>query len=204
MAQSKNLALGIDLGTTSVKISLIDIDTRGLVFNTSEPTLADIPCPGSKDWAEQDVPKILKAACTCLTRVTEKNRNKICCVSISGQMHGILLWNSDEQLSVSDSNILSCSSSLITWEDKRATKDFLSKLPSPDSHTPIATGFGCVTLFWLLKNRPDLLIGYDTAGGIMDYLVMLLCGLDKPVMSNQIASSWGYFSCERNSWNFEM
>lgn len=203
MSSEKRLCLGLDLGTTSIKISLVDTDTKKLVFSTTEPTEADIINDVKSDWAEQDVKKILSALCACLMRITEKNRSSISCISISGQMHGVVLWNSENQIPISEVAIQSCTSSLITWEDKRASKEFLSKLPKPDSHQGISTGFGCVSLFWLMKNCPDMLVEYDTAGSIMDYVATLLCGLDKPVMSNQIAASWGYFDTEYNTWNFE-
>jgi len=204
MSTPKRLCLGVDLGTTSVKISLVDVDTRRSVFSTTEPTEANIQNKDKSDRSEQNVGKILTALCSCLMRITEKNKSNISCISISGQMHGIMLWHSENQLSLEDNNIQAHSSSLITWEDRRTTKDFISKIPKPDSHQGISSGFGCVTLFWILKNSPDMLVTYDTAGDIMDYVVTLLCGLDKPVMSNQIAASWGYFDTECNSWNFEM
>ena len=68
------------------------------------------------------------------------------------------------------------------------------------------SGFGCVSLFWLARNEPELFIQErcDCAGGIMDYLVTVLCGLDQPVMSEHIAASWGYYNTETRSWNLEM
>lgn len=204
MSDQKRISLGIDLGTTSVKISLVDIDAQCLVFSTSEPTQADIPKSDHPEHAEQDVSKIFRALCACLTQVTENNRSNICCISVSGQMHGVTLWNTEAQEPISESNIQPCSSTLITWEDKRATKEFLNVLPEPDSHLGISSGFGCVTLFWVMKNSPEMLVHFDTAGGVMDYFTMLLCGLDKPVMSSQIAASWGYFNTDNNSWNHDM
>lgn len=46
-------------------------------------------------------------------------------------------------------------SNLITWQDGRCNSGFLASLPKPASHLSVATGFGCATIFWLLKNRYD-------------------------------------------------
>lgn len=46
-------------------------------------------------------------------------------------------------------------SELITWQDGRCSTDFLSLLPKPHSHVSVATGFGCATIFWFIKNRSE-------------------------------------------------
>ena len=197
------LCLGIDLGTTSVKVSLLDITSKSLIFSTSEPTSADVDTEAKR--SEQDVSKIMQAVCTCLTRITDKNRASVKCISVSGQMHGVLLWNSDLQSSLADGKlIVNDTSNIITWQDQRASGDYIVSLPKPDSHQNIAAGFGCVTLFWLAQFEPESFVMYNTAGSIMDYMIVLLCGLDKPVMSDQIATSWGYFCSETGTWNTQM
>ncbi|KAL4224095.1 hypothetical protein ACF0H5_017549 [Mactra antiquata] len=199
-----SLSLGVDLGTTSVKVSLVDILSKSLIFCTSEPTNSDINKEDIQGF-EQDVSKIFDAVVSCLIRITDKNRSLIKCISISGQMHGVLLWNSQNQSGLGENTITaSNNSNLYTWQDKRATAEFLASLPKPDSHQNVSTGFGCVTLFWLQRFDQEKLVLYDVVGGIMDYLVMLLCGLECPVMSHQIATSWGYFCSEKMSWNTEI
>ncbi|EDL12717.1 carbohydrate kinase-like, isoform CRA_a, partial [Mus musculus] len=64
-------------------------------------------------------------------------------------------------------------------------------------------GFGCATIFWLLKNSPEFLKSYDAAGTIQDYVVAMLCGLPRPLMSDQNAASWGYFNTQSQSWNLD-
>lgn len=54
-------------------------------------------------------------------------------------------------------------SHLVTWQDGRCSSSFLASLPQPESHLSVATGFGCATIFWLLKNRyGQLLPGWPT------------------------------------------
>lgn len=205
MENNENLCLGIDLGTTSVKITIIDTATKAQVFTTTETTNAYITSSFGSLGAEQSIPRIMDAVCACILRATDKTRSNIRCIAVSGQMHGVVLWNSDGKTPLSNTlDLASFTSNLYTWEDRRATTQFLISLPKTDSHQPISAGFGNVTLFWLARNEPELLVKYDTAGGVMDFLTTLLCGLDKPVMSNQIACSWGYFSCQTGTWNLDM
>ena len=48
-------------------------------------------------------------------------------------------------------------SQLFTWQDGRCTPEFLSSLPTPQSHLKLASGLGCCTILWLLKNKKELL-----------------------------------------------
>ncbi|NXR98262.1 SHPK Sedoheptulokinase, partial [Oxylabes madagascariensis] len=95
-------------------------------------------------------------------------------------------------------------SRLVTWQDGRCSPTFLASLPLPQSHVSLATGFGCATVYWYLKNSPDFLKAYDAAGTIQDYVVAMLCDLQKPLMSVQNAASWGYFNCRNKSWNTDI
>ena len=96
-------------------------------------------------------------------------------------MHGVMLWRSGEAWSrnardqlVVGTNI----SSLYTWQDGRCSPDFLRTLPFPRSHLGwadqqvqqqpthfffhrLSTGYGCPTIFWLLKNKTDFLCKFD-------------------------------------------
>ncbi|XP_072604083.1 sedoheptulokinase isoform X2 [Vulpes vulpes] len=95
-------------------------------------------------------------------------------------------------------------SHLVTWQDGRCSSGFLASLPQPESHLNVASGFGCATIFWLLKNSPELLKSYDAAGTIHDYVVAMLCGLPRSLMCDQNAASWGYFNTQSQSWNLEI
>ncbi|XP_069800484.1 sedoheptulokinase isoform X2 [Dendropsophus ebraccatus] len=123
-------------------------------------------------------------------------------------MHGVLLWRTNQGCHWinSENRVFEPKevSQLVTWEDGRCTADFLSSLPQPQSHLNVASGFGCATVFWYLKNRPEFLQQYDAAGTIQDYVVSMLCGLQKPLMSVQNAASWGYFSTRTKTWNMDI
>lgn len=55
-------------------------------------------------------------------------------------------------------------SPLVTWQDGRCSSGFLASLPQPESHLSVASGFGCATIFWFLKNRYGQLIFESGAG----------------------------------------
>lgn len=61
----EKLILGIDIGTSSVKISLLDSCTSKSIYVKSVPTTAKIN-PSHQKGDEQDVVKILKALQDCL------------------------------------------------------------------------------------------------------------------------------------------
>lgn len=95
-------------------------------------------------------------------------------------------------------------SALYTWQDTRCKPDFLESLPKPDSHLKCYSGYGCATLLWMLKHKPDKLKTFNCSATVQDFIVAMLCDLQKPVMSDQNAASWGYYNTEDHSWNTEI
>lgn len=95
-------------------------------------------------------------------------------------------------------------SALYTWQDTRCKPEFLDSLPKPNSHLKCFSGYGCATLLWMLKHKPDKLKNFSYAGTVQDFVVAMLCELETPIMSDQNAASWGYFNTEDNEWNSEI
>ncbi|XP_002735979.1 sedoheptulokinase-like [Saccoglossus kowalevskii] len=200
---SPSYILGIDLGTTSVKAALIDRDTKEVVSSVSRETCAGVCSDLGILGNEQDPSKIIRACSMCVSGLPKHSLIKVSSIGVSGQMHGCLLWKSGEGWARRGTGRLDVGkcSQLITWQDQRCTSDFLRSLPAPKSHLRLSTGHGCATLFWMKRNKPDLLDSYDCAGTIQDFLVAMLCGLEKPVMSVQNAASWGYYDTVNKVWN---
>ncbi|CAG2104277.1 unnamed protein product, partial [Medioppia subpectinata] len=123
-------------------------------------------------------------------------------------MHGCVLWDNQSyyeytaksgELKVSQTNGVS---DLYNWQDSRCDHQFIASLPTPDSYaTRVSSGFGCATIFWINKHSPQLLSQFNSGGTVMDFIVAVLCGLKRPVMSTQNAMSWGYFDPIVHSWN---
>lgn len=203
---SAGFVLGIDLGTTSVKVVLLDAQSKTVTDCASFPTNSDITCTQDTHAKEQDPVLIIAALDRCMDALPKDKLQKVKRIGICGQMHGILLWKSNAgcewlKTDAVTRYIPKGISQLITWQDGRCSKSFLSFLPLPDSHMSVATGFGCATIFWYKINRPQFLSGFNVAGTIQDYVVSMLCNLDNCVMTAQNAASWGYFNTTTNQWN---
>lgn len=196
--------LGVDVGTTSVKAVLLDPRTRTAVETRCLPTEAEITDTSGGKAKEQDTGRIIDALNRCVGLLSADRRHRVRAVAVSGQMHGLLLWKPETGCDWSrDAFTPSDTSQLITWQDGRCDPAFLSTLPPPQSHVSVATGFGCATIFWFLKHRPDFLESFSAAGTVQDYVVSMLCGLDVCVMTPQNAASWGFFNTTSNQWNMD-
>uniref|UniRef100_T1J2S7 Sedoheptulokinase n=1 Tax=Strigamia maritima TaxID=126957 RepID=T1J2S7_STRMM len=206
MATTSNhlCVLGIDIGTSSVKLSVIEKSTRLLLHLCSKETNtnnAKISLADGTD--EQDVSNIFSALHDCLVQINEW-ADRIDTIAVTGQMHGVVLWQHKENFWCAQSQKFQFNeiSPLYTWQDARCSRKFLATLP-PDPHSSISTGFGCATLFWLHENHPQFLSKFNRAGTIQDLLVVALCNLSFPLMSEQNAASWGYFDLINTTWNLE-
>uniref|UniRef100_A0A3B4Z8M0 Sedoheptulokinase n=1 Tax=Stegastes partitus TaxID=144197 RepID=A0A3B4Z8M0_9TELE len=184
-AVMSNFILGLDVGTTSVKVVLLETGSR------------------SEAAKEQDTGRIVDAVNRCLGLLPADKLQRVSRIGVTGQMHGVLFWKAKSGCDWSDRDFFTArdTSQLITWQDGRCSSDFLSSLPKPDSHLSMATGFGCATIFWYMKHRPEFLEAFTAAGTIQDYLVSMLCGLEGCVMTPQNAASWGFFNTSSNQWN---
>ncbi len=102
------IALGLDLGTTSISAVAVGED-GGLVAKTTKVHHADLKSLPT-GHAEQSPAVILDAAIDALRDVGSKLREPPSCLGITGQMHGVVLI--DEALQPL--------TNLITWQDKRS------------------------------------------------------------------------------------
>jgi len=205
--------LGIDLGTTTVKVVAMRAKDKAIVGSWSCKTEASVVSDAGSLASEQDVTKIMSAVDACLHEIPADLTASITKMGVSGQMHGLVMWT--RQSHISDDRILLLSpsslcealssfsklSNLYTWQDGRCTTEFLSSLPAPDSHLRIASGFGCCTMFWLNRHEPGCLECYRCAATVQDLLVAVLCDLEEPLMSTHNAASWGYFDPVAKEWN---
>lgn len=89
-------ALGFDVGSSSIKASLVDVDSRTCVATVSAPE-QEMPITARRsDWAEQD-PRMwwrYMVECTQLLR-RQWRLDQVASVGISYQMHGLVAVDSD-------------------------------------------------------------------------------------------------------------
>lgn len=169
------LLLGIDLGTSSVKVSVIDASTQQTVATAQYPeTEAEIISlhPG---WAEQTPDswwEQVQLAILKLHAGRAYNPADIGAIGIAYQMHGLVLVDKDQQ--VIRNSIIWCDSRAVETGDKAfdtigRDKCLLHLLNSPGNFT-------ASKLAWVKKNEPAI---YEKIDKVMlpgDFIGMKLTG----------------------------
>ncbi|MBA2754385.1 MAG: xylulokinase [Chloroflexia bacterium] len=149
-ARNGALYAGIDLGTSAVKVLVVD--GGGSVVGRGEAGYpVDRPRPG---WAEQD-PETWWAAAgdACRAAITGLDPRRVAGIGVTGQMHGTVLLGADDRPV----------RPAIIWMDQRSTaqvaeitggvgRDRLIALAG----SPLATGFQAATVAWCRRHEPEL------------------------------------------------
>ena len=182
--------LGIDLGTSSVKVVVFALDGSIAGIGSAEyPILT--PLVG---YAEQDPEDWWRATAFAVRQAMDKaGRPDISGIGFSGQMHGFVLIGTDRR----------ALSPAIIWADQRST-DLLPEIASivgPDLKkcgTAPAAGFLISTLFWLQRHQPELLDRALTLLMPKDYIRLKITGSLGTDESD--ASATGIFDVERRTW----
>ena len=189
------LLLGIDLGTSSVKVSVVNAQTQQCIASASHPeTEADIIAlhPG---WAEQSPDlwweNVKQAILKC--NASEKyNPQDICAIGIAYQMHGLVLV--DRQRHVLRNSIIWCDSRAVEIGNKAfhdiGEETCLSHLLNSPGN------FTASKLAWVKENEPAV---YERTDKVMlpgDFVAMKMTGECTTTMS---ALSEGVFWDFRNS-----
>jgi xylulokinase len=157
--------LGIDLGTGSVKLMLVDPEGRERVASRSYPI--ESPEPG---FAETDPETWLDAIRDAARELPALGALRA--IGLSGQMHGVVATRLDGLDPVARA---------ILWADRRGMKylDRFEGVP-PDmarrmSNAP-AAGLTATTLLWLKHEKPGFLQSFDRALFPKDYIRAQLTG----------------------------
>ena len=133
--------LGIDLGTASLKLAIVDEDGREIAFSNAAYTVSTRH-PG---WAETPVDEWWNALVAAASRLPANEREAVRGIGFSGQMHGVVLTD-DEGHALRPAML---------WPDTRA-RDLLDAWPSPQTN-PVAPGMAGPLLRWIALNEPALL-----------------------------------------------
>jgi xylulokinase len=136
--------LGIDLGTSSLKALVLDVD--GAIVGTASATYPmTTPQPG---WAESNPEDWWEAAGPAVRQAAGTHGSEIAAIGLSGQMHGVVL--SDDAGQPLRPAIL--------WPDGRSRRQLetyseLSNERRRRLGNPLATGMAGPTLLWLRDNE---------------------------------------------------
>src|ERR1700732_1867780 len=182
--------LGIDLGTSSVKVVVYATDgsIRG-IGSAEYPILTP-----SVGYAEQEPEDWWRATVVAVRQAMEKaGRPEIAGIGFSGQMHGFVLIGNDR----------TALGPAIIWADQRSA-DLLPEIKSivgPDLKrcgTAPAAGFLISTMYWLQRHQPELLDRALTLLMPKDYIRLKITGGLGTDESD--ASATGIFDVERRTW----
>jgi xylulokinase len=95
MAPSKEILIGIDVGTSATKVVAFNLSGKALASAGRDYPLS-MPRPG---WSEQDPDDWWKATVACLRAICKKiDPSRVSGVSFSGQMHGSVFLDGKNQV----------------------------------------------------------------------------------------------------------
>jgi xylulokinase len=169
------LLLGIDIGTSSVKVSVVDAATQKTVATAQYPDEESPITALYPGWAEQSPDMWWEQAQQAITKCNTSglyNPQDIAAIGIAYQMHGLVLVDKDQKL-LRDS---------IIWCDSRAVEIGQQAFDAIGheeclSHLLNSPGnFTASKLAWVKQNEPAI---YDHIDKIMlpgDYIAMKLSG----------------------------
>ena len=175
--------LGIDIGTASVKLMLIDREQR-VVGTHSIPLEVERPQPG---WSEQD-PESWVAATSegidALAKQYPKEIGAVRGIGLSGQMHGATL------LDKADRPLRPC----ILRDDSRAAEEAAELDRDPKfrgvTGNAVLPSSTAARIVWLERHEPKCFHQINKVVGPKDYVRLWLAGDCATDMSDASGTSW--------------
>ncbi|WP_347157768.1 xylulokinase [Pontibacter chitinilyticus] len=187
------LLLGIDIGTSSIKVSVVDAQTQQCVASAQYPDTETAITSTQPGWAEQSPEMWWEHAQMALGRANASgkyNPQDIGAIGIAYQMHGLVVVDKQQQV-LRDS---------IIWCDSRAVEIGNSAFDAIGhekslSHLLNSPGnFTASKLAWVKKNEPQT---YEKVQSVLlpgDFIAMKLTGA---ITTSPSALSEGVF------WDFQ-
>jgi len=192
---SRDLVIGIDLGTTACKVLAVGCD--GVVHGVAS---CEYPLhTPSAGHAEQDAHEVLAGVRSAMTQLLKiVDRDDVAGISFSGAMHGLMpVDEAGEPLARS-----------ITWADLRAVQQF-DDIRSSDVAQSLYNQTGCplrwlyypAKLRWMQANEPELFDRTARFVAIKDWIIHKLTG--QWVTDICIASGTGLLNLHSQNWHPE-
>ena len=174
--------LGYDIGTSSVKASLVDAETGKTVASAQYPD-AEAPIMAKQaGWAEQE-PEMwwdeLKQATARVEAKAAGSLAKVAAIGISYQMHGLVCVDKNQQ--VLRPSIIWCDSRAVPYGEKAFNELGAEQCLGHLLNSP--GNFTAAKLAWVKENEPEL---FDKIDKIMlpgDYIAMRLSGVANTTIS---------------------
>lgn len=188
--------LGLDLGTSMLKATVIHATGRILAFEAQEIPI-DSPSSG---WAEEDPDMWYSVFGDLLSRIHKKVSLKdIRAVGLSGQMHGLVTYRND----------FKPVRPAIIWADKRSAKEveeikhsLSDRYIYKTTGNPLSTGFLLPSLLWIKKHEKDIYKSVAHISSPKDYISYRLTGNLRCESSDALAT--GCYDYLHDTWATEM
>lgn len=175
--------LGIDLGTSSVKVLLIGAD-QAVVGSASAHIEVARPHPG---WSEQDAADWLSATGTAMEGLRAKHPREFSAIrgiGLSGHMHGATVLDADDKV------LRPC----ILWNDTRSHAEAAELDADPQfralTGNIVFPGFTAPKLAWIRNNEPAIFSKIRKVLLPKDYLRLWLTGEALSDMSDSAGTAW--------------
>lgn len=173
--------LGVDIGTSAVKVVVID-EACEILAQASVKLPISRPNPG---WSEQNAPDWWSATNRAVSELERGLRQKIRAIGLSGQMHGATLLDAD-------GNSLRPA---ILWNDGRSAPQCLALENSVEGFTSITgnramPGFTAPKLRWVAEHEPEI---FEKTAKILlpkDYVRLRMTGEYASDLSDAAGTSW--------------
>ena len=176
--------LGIDIGTSSVKVALVGEDDWVLA-SASRPLVVSRPQPG---FSEQDPAQWWNAVVSCIDELKAGNSEALAdtqAIGLSGQMHGATLLDKNGVV------LRSC----ILWNDSRSAEQ-CERLTAawPELHHVSGNlampGFTAPKLMWVREHEPQIFARVAKVLLPKAYVRLRLCGEYVEEMSDASGTLW--------------
>jgi xylulokinase len=169
------LLLGIDIGTSSVKVSVVDAASHKVMASAQYPDTESPIIALQPGWAEQSPDMWWEQFQQALARCNTSgnyNPQDISAIGIGYQMHGLVLVDKNQQ--VLRNSIIWCDSRAVPYGDKAFAA--IGEQRSLEHLLNSPGNFTAAKLAWVKENEPEL---YNQIDKIMlpgDFIAMKLTG----------------------------
>lgn len=190
------LYIGIDLGTSAVKLLLMD-ETGSIKNIVSKEYPLEFPNPG---WSQQKPEDWLEAVLEGIPELMQGfDASQVAGIGAGGQMHGLVVLDEEDQVI----------RPAILWNDGRTYKEveYLNEVIGKDRLSEYTAniafaGFTAPKILWMEKNEPEFFARIDKIMLPKDYINYMLTGVHCTDVSD--ASGMLLFDVKNKCWSKEM
>ncbi|MEQ9218342.1 MAG: FGGY family carbohydrate kinase [Cyclobacteriaceae bacterium] len=167
--------IGFDIGSSSIKASIVDADSKQSVGLASYPDTEMSMISKKTGWAEQEPEDWWKYVCEASRRVIKKagiDKKGIVGIGLSYQMHGLVLV--DKQQRVLRPSIIWCDGRAVAYGNESFSRIGEARSLSQLLNSP--GNFTAAKLKWVKENEPDI---YNKVYKMMlpgDFIAMKMTG----------------------------